>query len=344
MTSVLLLSPIPAFAETYTVKSGDNLWDISERKNVNFQLLLEANSQISNKDLIYPDQVINLPDTSNEYTVLSGDTLWDISRKLDVNFLELLNINPQIPNKDLIFPGQKINIPKVTESKKNNLEVSVPENNTPEAIVLENTTPNVIAPENTTPDVIVPENTTPDIIAPENTTPDVIAPENTTPDVIAPENTTPDVIAPENTTPDVIVPENTTPDVTEPEGNDQAIVNQVVTLVNEERTKNGLQPLRSNVDLSEVAYIKAVDMANNNYFDHISPTYGNPFDMMRAFGITYSMAAENIAYGSSTAEAVMQGWMNSKDHRANILNPDFTEIGIGYENNERNWVQMFIQN
>ena len=72
---------------------------------------------------------------------------------------------------------------------------------------------------------------------------------------------------------EVSVSENNTPKVTEPEGNDQAIVNQVVALVNEERTKNGLQPLRNNVDLSEVAYIKAVDLANNNYSDHISPTY-----------------------------------------------------------------------
>ena len=117
------------------------------------------------------------------------------------------------------------------------------------------------------------------------------------------------------------MPENTTPEVTASEGNDQAIVNQVVALVNQERAKNGLQPLRNNVDLSEVAYFKAVDMANGIYFDHTSPTYGSPFDMMNTFGIAFTAAGENIAKGHRTAEEVMEDWMNSEDHRANILNP-----------------------
>ncbi len=273
VSSLILLSPISSFAEAYTVKSGDNLWDISHRKNVNFHSLLEVNSQISNKDLIFPNQVINLPDRLNEYTVLSGDTLWDIAKKMKVDFLELLKVNPQIPNKDLIYPGQKINLPKGTKSEESKSEVTEPEVSTPE----------------------------------------------------------------------VTEPETSTPEVTEPERNDQAIVNQIIALVNEERANNGLQPLSNNADLSEVAYLKAVDMANNNYFDHTSPTYGSPFDMMKTFEITSLRAAENIAKGQRTAESVMNDWMNSPGHRANILNPNFNEIGIGYEKNEHTWVQMFIQ-
>ena len=325
MTSVLLLCPMSTFAaETYIVKSGDNLWDISERKNINFQSLLDVNSQIPNKNLIFPNQVIHLPDTLNKYTVQSGDTLWNIAKKMDVNFLELLNANPQIANKDLIYPGQEINLPKVTVSEKTNSAVP--------------------KPKNTTPAVTQPESTTPAVTKPENTTPAVTKPENTTPAVTKPENTTPAVTEPENTTPAVTQPENTTPAVTQPVDNDQAIVNQVVALVNEERAKNGLQPLRNNIALSEVAYNKAIDMANNNYFSHTSPTYGSPFDMMNTFGISYSSAGENIAQGYRTAEAVMTGWMNSTGHRENILNPTFTEIGIGYEKNQHNWVQMFIGN
>ncbi|OCA84740.1 LysM peptidoglycan-binding domain-containing protein [Bacillus sp. FJAT-27986] len=364
MTSVILLSPMSTFAETYTVRSGDNLWNISERNNVNFQALLEVNNQIPNKDLIYPDQVINLPDAMKEYTVLSGDTLWGIARKLDVDFLELLNVNSQIHDKDLIFPGQKINLPKVTESEKTNSEVTKPEETTPEVMVPVETTPEVTESVETTPEVTEPVETTPEVTEPVENTPEVTEPVETTPEVTEPvENTpevtepvettpevtepvenTPEVTGPVETTPEVTEPVETTPEVTEPEGNDQAIVNQIVALVNEERAKNGLQPLRNNADLSVVAYTKAVDMSENGYFAHTSPTYGSPFDMMKAFGITYVAAAENIAQGHRTAEAVMEGWMDSEGHRENILNPNYTEIGIGYEKYEHYWVQMFIQN
>ncbi|MNH43142.1 Cysteine-rich secretory protein family protein [compost metagenome] len=78
----------------------------------------------------------------------------------------------------------------------------------------------------------------------------------------------------------------------------------------------------------------------NNYFSHTSPTYGSPFDMMRSFGVKYSYAGENIASGQRTPQEVMTAWMNSAGHRANILNGNFTKIGVGYVNGE--WVQMFI--
>ncbi|MNP03408.1 Cysteine-rich secretory protein family protein [compost metagenome] len=89
-----------------------------------------------------------------------------------------------------------------------------------------------------------------------------------------------------------------------------------------------------------MAMAKAKDMYDNNYFDHQSPTYGSPFDMMKAFGISYSSAGENIAKGQKSAEEVMNQWMNSPGHRANILNSSFTEIGIALYNTE--WVQEFI--
>jgi len=115
---------------------------------------------------------------------------------------------------------------------------------------------------------------------------------------------------------------------------------QVLDLVNQERSKAGLQPLTMNSALSKMAMDKAQDMINNNYFDHQSPTYGSPFDMMRSYGINYSTAGENIAKGQATPTEVMNAWMNSPGHRANILGSGFTQIGIAYYN--RAWVQEFI--
>ncbi|RBW68314.1 CAP domain-containing protein [Bacillus taeanensis] len=103
---------------------------------------------------------------------------------------------------------------------------------------------------------------------------------------------------------------------------------QMVNLVNEERQKQGLHPLKVNTKLTEVARVKAKDMIENNYFSHQSPTYGSPFEMMKQFGISYRTAGENLA-GNQTVESAHQGLMNSDGHRANILNENYTEIGIG---------------
>lgn len=120
-----------------------------------------------------------------------------------------------------------------------------------------------------------------------------------------------------------------------------AFQNKVAQLVNQERAKEGLQPLVVKMDLTNVAQVKAEDMATNKYFSHTSPTHGSPFDMMKKFGINYSYAGENIAMGYTTPESVMEGWMNSPGHKKNILNPNFKEIGIGYTANGNYWVQMF---
>jgi len=123
-------------------------------------------------------------------------------------------------------------------------------------------------------------------------------------------------------------------------------VQQVVDLVNAERQKAGLAPLKINDGLTKVAQVKAKDMRDNNYFSHTSPTYGSPFDMMKEFGIAYSYAGENIAAGQKTAEDVMKGWMNSPGHRANILSANFTEIGVGFVEGGTYgtyWVQQFIK-
>lgn len=117
---------------------------------------------------------------------------------------------------------------------------------------------------------------------------------------------------------------------------------QVIDLTNAERSKNGLPGLTMDNQLCGVAQKKSVDMQQNNYFSHTSPTYGSPFDMMRDFGVTYNSAGENIAQGQQTPQAVVQAWMNSEGHRKNILSNSFTHIGVGYEQNGNHWTQMFI--
>lgn len=115
---------------------------------------------------------------------------------------------------------------------------------------------------------------------------------------------------------------------------------QVVSLVNQQRAKAGLKKLTVDSALSKMAFDKAKDMYNNNYFSHTSPTYGSPFDMMKSYGIRFTYAGENIAKGQRTPQEVMDAWMKSPGHRQNILSPNYTMIGVGYYKGE--WVQEFI--
>ena len=121
-----------------------------------------------------------------------------------------------------------------------------------------------------------------------------------------------------------------------------AYVQQVVRLVNEICAQNGLNALTYDWELSRVAQYKSQDMKDNRYFSHTSPVYGSPFQMIKSFGITYRTAGENIAMGYATPQAVVNGWMNSPGHRANILNASFTRIGVGYVADGNHWTQMFI--
>ncbi len=173
------------------------------------------------------------------YTVKKGDTLWKIAVMYEIGLSEIKSANPQISNYDLIYPGQIINVPTL------------------DATVL-------------------------------------------------------------------------------------SYEEEVVRLVNEIRVKNGLKELVHDWELSRVARYKSQDMKDNKYFSHTSPAYGSPFQMMRDFGITYRSAGENIARGQATPQTVVNAWMNSSGHRANILNSSFTRIGVGYVADGKYWTQMFI--
>ena len=116
---------------------------------------------------------------------------------------------------------------------------------------------------------------------------------------------------------------------------------EVVRLVNEYRSNNGLKPLTADAKLSYAAGLKAQDMHDKKYFSHTSPTYGSPFQMMKDLGITYRSAGENIAMGQRTPSEVMTAWMNSPGHRANILNSSYTKIGVGHVADGNYWTQEF---
>lgn len=173
------------------------------------------------------------------HTVVSGDTMWKIAVKHQVGLSEIKSANPHISNPDLIYPGQILNIP-TTDSAVLNYE------------------------------------------------------------------------------------------------------KEVVRLVNEIRVQNGLKELTYDWELGRVARYKSQDMRDNRYFSHTSPVYGSPFQMIKSFGIMYRSAGENIAKGQRTPWAVVNAWMNSSGHRANILNSSFTHIGVGYVADGNYWTQMFI--
>ena len=173
------------------------------------------------------------------HTVQKGDTMWKLAVRYQVGTGEIIAANPQITNPDLIYPGQVLTIPQVDAAVR-------------------------------------------------------------------------------------------------------AFEQEVVRLVNEQRAQHGLQPLTENWELSRVARYKSQDMVDNRYFSHTSPTYGSPFQMIRAFGLTFRTAGENIAYGQRTPQAVVNAWMNSSGHRANILNASYTQIGVGYVAGGNYWTQMFI--
>ncbi len=116
---------------------------------------------------------------------------------------------------------------------------------------------------------------------------------------------------------------------------------EVVRLVNLEREKAGLAALTLDTALTRTARLKSQDMHDRGYFDHNSPTYGTPFQLMKAQGVSYRTAGENIAMGYRTPEAVVAAWMNSPGHRANILNASYTKIGVGYVSDGSYWTQHF---
>lgn len=154
------------------------------------------------------------------------------------------------------------------------------------------------------------------------------------------EETPPAEEAPPQETP----PAQEEPDEDAPEesGGVQEAAEAVTSLVNAARQDAGLSELELDADLCAAAQARAQEIAQS--FSHTRPDGSSCFTILEEFGISYRAAGENIAMGQRTPEEVMDGWMNSSGHRANILNGTFTSIGVGYYVDgagAAHWVQIF---
>jgi uncharacterized protein YkwD len=103
----------------------------------------------------------------------------------------------------------------------------------------------------------------------------------------------------------------------------------VIALTNEERLRAGCGRLKPDGELARAGLLHASDMVRRGYFDHVSPEGITPLDRARAQGFAGGVG-ENLAAGYQTAADVVEGWMQSPHHRANILNCDFSRIGVAY--------------
>lgn len=121
----------------------------------------------------------------------------------------------------------------------------------------------------------------------------------------------------------------------------QDYADAVVSLVNQERTAQGLQPLQSVPVLNDAAAVRSQELVTS--FSHTRPDGRSCATVLSDLNISWNTTGENIAYGYSTPEAVMNGWMQSSGHKANILNADFDSIGVGVisRNGVLYWTQIF---
>lgn len=123
---------------------------------------------------------------------------------------------------------------------------------------------------------------------------------------------------------------------------EDSYVDEVIRIVNEERAKQGLQPLKKNNDLCKVAGIRATE--TTSLFSHTRPNGESCFTILKEYNISYMTVGENIAAGQQTPAEVMNAWMNSQGHRENIMNSSFGQIGVGVVKGGSYgiyWVQMF---
>lgn len=124
--------------------------------------------------------------------------------------------------------------------------------------------------------------------------------------------------------------------------NADSYAGQVVKLVNEERSKRGLQPVKALISMNKAASIRAKEIVG--LFDHVRPDGRKGFSAVDDAGLKWNWVGENIAAGQTTPEEVMNAWMNSDGHRNNILNTRCKYIGVGYcnEGGYAHWVQLFM--
>lgn len=261
-------------------------------------------------------------------------------------------------NKVIISYGSGCDIQSALDQLKNCLpELNLPEDCFPNLSLPENCLPSIQLPGGDCPETDIPEADTPDADAPEADGPDTNAPGVDIPDVDAPEVNGPAVDTPETDVPGVGTPDNngsgnnsgvedTTPDQSPEEDSTadsvHAYVKEVIALVNAERAKEGLASLTMDKQVQAAAQVRAMEC--EQLFSHTRPNGTSFVTALQEQNVSYRRAGENIAWGQRTPQQVVTGWMNSEGHRANIMNPNFTTIGVGYYQNANGtnyWSQLF---
>ena len=185
--------------------------------------------------------------------------------------------------------------------------------------------------QNCLPGISFPQFQQPDV---ENSCPEVPEVELPTPNLPTPE-------LPEQDTPSPELPEQEKPSSELPEQENLTYVEQVVQLVNVERAKEGLAPLTLDTRVSAAAQVRAKEIVTS--FSHTRPDGSSFATALKEQNISYRRAGENIAWGQKSPQEVVTAWMNSSGHRANIMNENFTSIGVGYhrQNGVNYWCQLF---
>lgn len=201
--------------------------------------------------------------------------------------------------------------------------------------------PNITLPDCQRPGGNAPENNLPEADTPGNNTLEMDVPDNNTPETEAPDVNLPGLGTPDNN-PGNSSTEESTPEETPSE--EHAFIQQLVDLVNAERAKAGLSPLTINTKVQAAAMVRAKECEQR--FSHTRPNGTSFATALKEQKVSYRSAGENIAWGQHSPEEVMKAWMNSSGHRANIMNPNFTTIGVGYYENARGtdyWCQLFTR-
>ncbi|WP_079271094.1 CAP domain-containing protein [Clostridioides difficile] len=273
---------------------------------------LENNVNISNKSLVY------------------SNTKYKFSAKPNCSVKPELKPDKDNSCKDKNHNDKNCNNTNKPEDNNNSDSTNKPDNNKPES--------NKPEDNNNSASTNKPDNNKPESNKPEDN--------NNSDSTNKPDNNKPESNKPEDN--------NNSDSTNKPDDNNNsgstsesfsAYQKEVVDLVNIERAKAGLNPLTLDSSISNVATKKSQDMIDNNYFSHNSPTYGSPFDMLKKFGISYKTAGENIAMGQKTPKEVVNAWMNSEGHRKNIMNPNFSKIGVGVAQKSGGsiyWTQIFV--
>ena len=301
--------------EQISSKNGE--FEILSKDLINKALVnLDTNKLIKEGKVVQAEKATTNKDTQNE----------SINKKVEKE-----DKAPQAPAKEKATPATNNNNAKAPEVPAKEEATPVTNNNNakaPEVPVKEEATPVTNNNSAKAPEAPAKEETTQETINTNTTQATPVTNNNTQ----APSNSNnQQAEAPAKTTTN-----NASQSVSEFE-------KQVVDLTNAERTKAGLKPLEIHSPLMAVAHAKSADMAKNNYFSHTSPTFGSPFDQIKSAGISYRSAGENIAQGQRTPQQVVQAWMDSPGHRQNIMNANYTHIGVGFVEDGYYWTQQFIQ-